>query len=648
MNVSIAGARQSENPMSESIKSRPDSASKVFLDLIIVRTPRWVKVFATASMDVLSICASLFLCGLFLSEAMRTDPSALAYSLASFLSVAWLSGVYVASLRYIGLRVALGLASAAILAAVVWGLSMVRIGGLEFNYVFLVSICLGSLLVFSTVGYRVAIREAVFYLQRGDAENLAIYGASDSARHFLISAMQLPCYQVFGLFTFDDIGVGRTFHGKAVRPWLETEKMLLSGEIDLIVLAFDSETAHERRVIIDRLLEFSARILSAPPLVDLIDRTKSATDLGRVDVRDVLGRDTIPPAPDLIANSVEGRTVMITGAGGTIGSEIVRQATKNGAQKVVLVDQSEPSLFAIQQEMEACCNVEVVVGLGSVTDEEFIERIISDTLPNAIYHAAALKHVPMIEEFSIAGYRTNVHGTRTVIKAAIEYGVERFTFISTDKAVRPTNIMGATKRVAECVCQTFAENGNTKVSVVRFGNVLGSSGSVIPTFERQVKRGGPLTVTHPEMVRYFMTAEEAAGLVLQASAMSVLGKAEVFLLEMGAPVNIDTVARRVIRLSGFNVAEEEEAAPPGSLAIRYTGLRPGEKLFEELLVNGRAEPTLHPRIFKASDGLSDLAVIHAMFEQLDDVSSKGNELRFQEVIKSFPAIEFQESPTRFL
>jgi FlaA1/EpsC-like NDP-sugar epimerase len=336
-----------------------------------------------------------------------------------------------------------------------------------------------------------------------------------------------------------------------------------------------------------------------PGIADLVSGKAQVSDIREVDTADVLGRDVVPPVPGLIEKCIRGKNVMVTGAGGSIGSELCRQIIEHGPNRLVLFEQSEFALYQIEKELVSYNeDLEIIPILGSVTHGRRVETILTSFAIHTVYHAAAYKHVPLVEQNPIEGVQNNVIGTWRTAEAAKAAGVDTFVLISTDKAVRPTNIMGATKRLAELVLQGLAEvSGKTRFIMVRFGNVLESSGSVIPLFRDQIKSGKPVTVTHPEVTRYFMTIPEAAQLVLQAGAMGEGG--DVFVLDMGDPVKIDDLARRMIHLSGLEVKDDEN--PDGDIPISYIGLRPGEKLYEELLIGDNVTGTQHPKIMRASE-----------------------------------------------
>jgi FlaA1/EpsC-like NDP-sugar epimerase len=340
-------------------------------------------------------------------------------------------------------------------------------------------------------------------------------------------------------------------------------------------------------------------VRTLPSLNDLAQGKVNVSDLRELDIDDLLGREPVQPNGLLLNLNTLGKRVVVTGAGGSIGSELCRQIVRTQPKQLLLVDMSEFALYQIHQELLAVADgVELVPLLASVCDEVRMHEIMDTWKPHTVYHAAAYKHVPMVEHNPAEGVRNNVWGTRVCAEAAARNGVRNFVLISTDKAVRPTNIMGATKRLAEMVLQALAEQrGTTTFSMVRFGNVLGSSGSVVPLFREQIKNGGPITLTHADITRYFMTIPEAAQLVIQAGAMGQGG--DVFVLDMGEPVKIIDLARRMVELSGLTV--RDKADPSGDIELAVTGLRPGEKLYEELLIGDNPQATQHPRIMKAHE-----------------------------------------------
>jgi FlaA1/EpsC-like NDP-sugar epimerase len=351
---------------------------------------------------------------------------------------------------------------------------------------------------------------------------------------------------------------------------------------------------------------------------DLASGRVTVNDFRELDIEDLLGRDPVPPNAELLAQDLAGQVVLVTGAGGSIGGELTRQIVHQRPRQLLLFDHNEFGLYSIHQELQSVCvakgfSVELIPLLGSVTSPERLAAVFATYRPSTVYHAAAYKHVPMVEDNPGQGILNNVFGTLNTAQAALANGARRFVLISTDKAVRPTNVMGASKRMAELVLQALAQQSNsTCFTMVRFGNVLGSSGSVVPLFRRQLAAGGPLTVTHADVTRYFMTIPEAAQLVLQAAAMARGG--DVFLLDMGQPVKIFDLARRMVELSGLQLRDAEH--PDGDIEIAVTGLRPGEKLYEELLIGENPEPTAHPRIMKAHEACLDWPVLQTHLSTL--------------------------------
>ena len=349
----------------------------------------------------------------------------------------------------------------------------------------------------------------------------------------------------------------------------------------------------------EHLADFPVRVQTIPSMPEII-HGRSVDALTEIGPTDLLNRESVAPITALYVSSIQGKVVMVTGAGGSIGSEICRQAAANGASKLVLFEVSEFALYNIERELTTAGHADILVPLlGNVCDRQRLDAIMSKFHVQTLYHAAAYKHVPIVEHNTQEGFRNNAIGTRTVALSAIENKVERFVLISTDKAVRPTNVMGATKRLAELFIQDLATYTHcTRFGMVRFGNVLGSSGSVVPVFQKQIRAGGPITVTHPDITRYFMTIPEAASLVIQAGAMAQGG--EVFVLDMGQPVKILDLARRMVHLAGLRL--KDDSNPEGDIAIEFQGLRPGEKLYEELLIGDDVIATEHPKIMQANEG----------------------------------------------
>lgn len=436
-------------------------------------------------------------------------------------------------------------------------------------------------------------------LQRASRPKVLIYGAGNSGRQLAQAMVNSHDMQVTGFLDDDDRLHGHVLNGLRIYAVHDLPALVNSVGVAYVLLALPSINRARRNEILNTLAPFKVAVRTLPSLNDLAQGKVSVSDLRELDIDDLLGREPVQPNGLLLKLNTLGKRVVVTGAGGSIGSELCRQIVRTQPKQLLLVDMSEFALYQIHQELLAVANgVELVPLLASVCDEMRMHKIMDTWKPNTVYHAAAYKHVPMVEHNPAEGVHNNVWGTWVCAEAAARYGVHNFVLISTDKAVRPTNIMGATKRLAEMVLQAHAQlQSQTCFSMVRFGNVLGSSGSVVPLFREQIKNGGPITLTHAEITRYFMTIPEAAQLVIQAGAMGTGG--DVFVLDMGAPVKIIDLARRMVELSGLTVCDAQN--PTGDIELVVTGLRPGEKLFEELLIGDNPERTPHPRIMKAHE-----------------------------------------------
>jgi len=430
-------------------------------------------------------------------------------------------------------------------------------------------------------------------------QSVVVYGAGGAGAELAKAIQSGWEYDPVAFLDDDSEKQGVEIHGIKVFSPDKLTSLIDEKNVSQVLLAMPSLLTRQRHKILEKLEEFPVHVRTLPGITDLVSGKATVSDIREVDVGDVLGRDVVPPDSDLIECCIRDKNVMVTGAGGSIGSELCRQIVEHSPAKLVLFEQSEFALYEIEKELEPYnIDFEVVAVLGSVTDSKRVEKVLNSFNIHTVYHAAAYKHVPLVEQNPIEGLYNNVFGTWCTAEAAKAAGVETFVLISTDKAVRPTNIMGATKRFAELVLQGMDENSDTtRFIMVRFGNVLDSSGSVIPLFRKQIKKGGPVTVTHQEVTRYFMTIPEAAQLVLQAGALGEGG--DVFVLEMGDSIKIDDLARSMIHLSGLEVCDDENL--DGDIAIEYTGLRPGEKLYEELLIGDNVTGTEHPKILRAAE-----------------------------------------------
>ena len=480
------------------------------------------------------------------------------------------------------------------------------------------------LLLFTVGGSRAMVRMWLNASSTGSSvqkggERIVIYGAGAAGLQIAGAIAHSRQFTLAGFFDDDPTLQGRTINGVTVYHLNDAERIIKGESITGILLALPSVSRRRRQAIFDSLNPFGVQILTLPGIEALAEGSVSVSDIKEVDIEDLLGRDPVPPVTGLLVRCIKGKAVLVTGAGGSIGSELCRQILSLHPSTLLLLDHSEFNLFTIDQELEKRvdhekCKTKIIPLLGNVTDQKAMEKICNSHKPSTIYHAAAYKHVPMVEQNPVEGLRNNVFGTLSMARAATANGVRHFVLISTDKAVRPTNIMGATKRLCELVLQAFAaeESNKTCFSMVRFGNVLGSSGSVVPLFRRQIKAGGPVTITHKDITRYFMTIPEAAQLVIQAGAMAKGG--DVFLLDMGDPVKIIDLARRMIELSGLSVLDN--LSPDGDIEIVETALRPGEKLYEELLIAGNPQPTEHPLIYKAHEYSFTMQELMVMLQEL--------------------------------
>jgi FlaA1/EpsC-like NDP-sugar epimerase len=453
-----------------------------------------------------------------------------------------------------------------------------------------------------------------------------IFGAGTAGAQ-TASAMGVSGQFVLVGFIDDDAAkVGRSVNGVPIYAPSQIQDLIADRGVTDLLLALPSASRSRRKNIIDNLHSLPVHIRTLPDWADLASGKVTVQDFKELDIEDLLGRDPVPPNPVLLSRNLTGKVVLVTGAGGSIGSELCRQIVVERPSQLLLLDHNEYGLYTIHQELQKLClerglTVLLEPLLGSVGQPDRLQALCRTRKPDTVYHAAAYKHVPLVESNPVQGIENNVFGTLHMARAAMDHGVKNFVLVSTDKAVRPTNVMGASKRMAELVLQALAaEPSGTCFSMVRFGNVLGSSGSVVPLFRRQLAEGGPLTVTHAEVTRYFMTIPEAAQLVLQAAAMARSG--EVFVLDMGEPVKIVDLARRMVELSGLRV--RDDACPEGDIAITVTGLRPGEKLYEELLIGGNPSETEHPRILKANEAALDWSTLQAHLANLQQAVADGD------------------------
>lgn len=570
-------------------------------------------------------------------------------------------GMYRAVMRYFGNDALITIIKAVslsslILALVVYWYSNHKVvvpRSIIFNYWWLSLIMIGGLRLLMRqyfLGDWFAAAQHVPFTNRDNGlPKVAIYGAG-AAGNQLVAALRLGrVMRPIAFIDDDEDMVGRVISGLQVFGGKDIQKMIEMTGVEEILLAIPSASRARRREILSYLENFPLHVRSVPGFMDLASGRVKVDDIQEVDIADLLGRDPVPAQKELLARCVTGKVVMVTGAGGSIGSELCRQILSLRPAIVLLFEHSEFNLYSILSELEQRVGreslpIRVVPFLGSVRNQAQLFQLMTMWGVNTVYHAAAYKHVPMVEHNIAEGILNNAIGTLSAAQAALQANVENFVLISTDKAVRPTNVMGSTKRLAELVLQAlsrevapvlFGDAANvasvnkTRFTMVRFGNVLGSSGSVIPLFHKQIKAGGPLTVTHPKITRYFMTIPEAAQLVIQAGSMGQGG--DVFVLDMGEPVVIAKLAEKMIHLSGLSVRSERN--PLGDIAIEYTGLRPGEKLYEELLIGDNVVATQHPMIMSANEDLLLWDMLKERFEGLLSALSKEDFGRVRQLLR---------------
>ncbi|MDZ7804426.1 nucleoside-diphosphate sugar epimerase/dehydratase [Thiohalophilus sp.] len=554
-------------------------------------------------------------------------------------------GLYRAIVRYIGLKAIWVVVQAVSLYALCWAL-LAFLSGVQgiprsvtlINWLMAIVLIGGSRMMARWWFLRL---QSTPELSAAGRINVVIYGAGSSGVQLATALGFSQQYRPVAYIDDDVTLQGQQINGLPVFAFRELSKLINKLGIREVLLAMPSASRSRRKAIIRQLEPYHVHVKTLPGMAELAGGQVKVEDIKEVEIDDLLGRDNVAPRPDLIEANVCDKVVMVTGAGGSIGSELCRQILKYGPRQLLLYEHNEYALYNIDHELVhsafyqgatelPASQRQVLPMLGTVLDQERLERLCTAFGVQTIYHAAAYKHVPMVEMNPVAAIRNNIFGTLKVARAAINTGVESFVLISTDKAVRPTNTMGATKRFAELILQALGRRQGlrTRFSMVRFGNVLDSSGSVIPLFRRQIQNGGPVTVTDSRIIRYFMTIPEAAELVIQAGAMGRGG--EVFVLDMGEPVKILDLAQHMIRLSGLEV--KDETNPDGDIEIQITGLRPGEKLYEELLIGENVNETGHPAIMRAEEEALDWARIEQYLNRLEAAAHNHDQQAIRDVL----------------
>lgn len=551
--------------------------------------------------------------------------------LCLWLPIFWYQGIYRSVVRFMGSRTMVGIVTSCFIMMMVLGLvfTLNSVAGVPRTISAIQPLIFAALLIIS----RLVARYLLFDLlnQRlfsGRRQQVLIYGAGSAGRQLAVSLRHEPHMILRGFIDDDKRLTGKHLDGVRIYDSNKIEQVIKHLNIDTVLLAMPRISRKRREQIVRRFAEIAVRVLTLPAVGDILGGTVSLQSMREIEVRDLLGRDQVQADDQLLRKTVSRQSVMITGAGGSIGSELCRQISKLNPARIILVEMTEHALYLIDSELRElqrqgllCRDVEIRAELCNVAEVETVRRLFIRHKPATVFHAAAYKHVPLVEENVISGIRNNVFATLHCALHAERAGVRHFILVSTDKAVRPTNVMGASKRLCELVLQGLAARSTTtRFAIVRFGNVLGSSGSVVPKFQQQIREGGPVTLTHRDVVRYFMTIPEAAQLVIQAGGMTQGG--EVFVLDMGEPVRIYDLARSMIHLSGLTVRDEQN--PDGDIEICETGLRKGEKLYEELLIGESSQVTTHPQISQANEHFIPWHLLDAHLKALDEALCAGN------------------------
>jgi FlaA1/EpsC-like NDP-sugar epimerase len=574
----------------------------------ILNIPRFVKKIIAIIVD-LSLCflSTWFAFYLRFDQFISIQGAALTAAMVSVtlaLPVFWLFGLYRTIFRYSGLSIMFSVSIALLVYGFLYFLvfGVYVVAGIPRS----IGILQPMLLFFAVVSSRLFVKN-IFgdnYLFKDKFQFLKkalVYGAGSAGRQLVSALVNNNEVKVVGFLDDNDRLHGQVLQGQEIYPSLKIADLIKSKEVQLILLALPSISRSKRNEILKNLSSYPLQVQTLPTVADIIQGRVSLSDIKDLDVDDILNRDQVLPNTELLSKNITSKIVLVTGAGGSIGSELARQIAKQNPQKLLLLELNEFALYKIYEELKiANQNLKIIPLLVNIQDQIKISEIFNTFKVDTVYHAAAYKHVPLVEENISESIKNNVFATLAVAKAALFNSVENFVLISSDKAVRPTNIMGASKRLAELCVQGLyqnTKNNKTKMSIVRFGNVLESSGSVIPKFKKQIKDGGPITLTHPDVTRYFMTLTEASQLVIQAGAMSE--DCDVFVLDMGESIKIKDLIYRIVKLSGLTVKEENNKE--GDIEIKIIGLRPGEKLYEELLLGDNPQKTQHPKIQKAQD-----------------------------------------------
>ena len=605
----------------------------------ISNLPRFAKKIIAIIFDLcLCVLCTWFAFYLRLDQFISIKGAGLTAAMLSFalaLPALWLFGLYKTIFRYSDLSIMTSVS----IALLVYGLlyfSVFGVYGVK-DIPRSIGILQPMLLFFAVVSSRLFVK----YLLGGNyfsknrsffLKNILVYGAGSAGRQLVSSLANNSEFNIVGFLDDDDRLHGQILQGQKIYPILKIADLIKSKEVQLILLALPSIPRSRRNEILKNLSNYSLQVKTLPTVTDIIQGRVNLSDIKDLDMDDILSRDQVLPNPKLLSKNITSKVVLVTGAGGSIGSELVRQILKQNPEKLLLLDLNEFALYKIYEEVKITYeNLMVIPLLVNVQDQTKVSEIFKNFKVDTIYHAAAYKHVPLVEENISESIKNNVFATLAVTKAALSQQVENFVFVSSDKAVRPTNIMGASKRLSELCVQGLyknAKNNRTNMSIVRFGNVLESSGSVIPKFKKQIKDGGPITLTHPDVTRYFMTLTEASQLVIQAGAMSA--DCDIFILDMGESVKIKDLIYKIVRLSGKSVKDENNIE--GDIEIKVIGLRPGEKLYEELLLGDNPQKTQHPKIQKAQDPFIPFNQLEVDLNNLKNLLDNNKVLEIKELL----------------
>ena len=575
----------------------------------------------------------------------RTDVLISAFVIAPPLMVIslWVRGVYNFSLRSMGQRDIWIVVQSVGVAVFAWGtvvlllrLSVPRSVILIYGFVSLLGILGGRFLITSLLAKYDPIHGSI--AKSRNAIRVVIYGAGVAGRQLLDDLNRGNEYRPIAFVDDNPDIQGTSIGGTKVYAPSTLTKIIDFQQVQYILVAIPSLSMPHRKRILEHLKQYNVNIKVLPSVADIIGGKATVSAVREVDVIDLLGREEIAPVGDLLHRDIAQKSVFVSGAGGSIGSVLCEKILSQRPKKLVLLDSSEYALYTVERTLKKVYpNAHIIPVLGSVCDENTVNTLLQTHTVHTLYHAAAYKHVPIIQNNPFVGLHNNIMGTHTLVKSAVQHKVKNFVLVSTDKAVRPTNIMGATKRMAEIIVQSYAKKAQTQFSIVRFGNVLDSSGSVIPLFREQIQNGGPVTVTHQQVTRFFMTIPEAANLIIQAGAMGKNG--DVFVLDMGDSVKITNLAEKMITLAGFR--------PYTDIDIVYTGLRTGEKMYEELVLGNNIQPTAHPRISQAHESFIPYTQLLSVLDKIDTcIVKKDTDLMHSIFTQYVDGYTYNNSPTK--